>query len=129
MCLCCVCLFWWLRASAGAGLVRLTLGLLDVLKRSAPARIINVASTFHYSVPGGIPYEQVHDPPARSAWRHMDLMPGGFYPASKLAVVLFSATLARRLAGTGVVVHSLHPGHVATGTCGLCVHACACSSY
>src|SRR5687767_6159628 len=93
------------------------MGLLEVIKRSAPARIVNVASTFHYRVIGGIPFDQATDPPQRSGLRRMDLMPGGFYPASKLAVVTFSILLAKRLQGTGVVVHSLHPGHVATGRC------------
>jgi NAD(P)-dependent dehydrogenase (short-subunit alcohol dehydrogenase family) len=75
---------------------------------------VNVASTFHFNVIGGIPYDQVHDPPQRPL-RRMDLMPGGFYPASKLAVVAFTLALGEKLKGSGVVVHAVHPGHVATG--------------
>jgi NAD(P)-dependent dehydrogenase (short-subunit alcohol dehydrogenase family) len=79
--------------------------LLDVLKASAPARIVNVASDAHKS--GGIMNLE-------------DLMLKRFYfgmrayGRSKLANILFTYELSRRLAGSGVTANALHPGHVAT---------------
>lgn len=78
--------------------------LLDVIKTSAPARIINVSSDAH-------------------AWGYLnfdDLQNergyGGLkvYGQSKLANVLFTYELARRLQGSGVTVNCLHPGAVAS---------------
>jgi len=83
----------------------LTMLLLDRIKQSAPARIVNVASEAH-----------------RFATMHFDDLGGerrystfGSYGQSKLANVLFSYELARRLAGTGVTVNCLHPGGIASG--------------
>src|SRR5947199_1795345 len=78
--------------------------LLDVLKASAPARIVNVSSNSHKS--GSI---QLDDLQAEKLYRPMRT-----YPQSKLAVVLFTYELARRLQGTGVTANCLHPGFVAT---------------
>lgn len=84
----------------------LTQLLLDKLKASAPARIVTVASKAHYRAPG-IDWEAVRKPTkARTGLPE--------YSVSKLANVLFSAELARRLAGSGVTTYSLHPGVVAT---------------
>ncbi|HEX4447110.1 MAG TPA: SDR family oxidoreductase [Polyangiaceae bacterium] len=80
--------------------------LLDRIKRSAPARIVTVASQAHYDAKA-IPWERL-----RSRTRSITGLPE--YAVSKLANVLFSATLARRLEGTGVTAYSLHPGVVAT---------------
>jgi retinol dehydrogenase 12 len=82
----------------------LTLLLLDKLKRSAPARIVVVASDAHRRVK--LDFDDL-----------MNVRPGGFlraYGRSKLANVLFARMLARRLVGTGVTVNALHPGVVAT---------------
>ena len=78
--------------------------LLDTLKASAPARIINVSSNAHTS--GKIEFdnlqgEQIYSPRV--------------YENSKLANILFTTELARRLQGTGVTVNALHPGFTATG--------------
>jgi retinol dehydrogenase-12 len=78
--------------------------LLDTIKASAPARIINVSSNAHAS--GKIEFdnlqgERQYGPRA--------------YDNSKLANILFTMELARRLKGTGVTVNALHPGFVATG--------------
>src|SRR5437870_7798314 len=78
--------------------------LLDVLKASAPARIVNVSSAAHTS--GSI---QMDDLQAEKLYRPMRT-----YPQAKLAVVLFTYELARRLQGTGVTANCLHPGFVAT---------------
>src|SRR5215210_5786673 len=78
--------------------------LLDVLKDSAPSRIVNVASG-----------EQ------RNATIDFDELQGekGYkgakaYSQSKLANVLFTYELARRLEGTGITANCLHPGVVGT---------------
>jgi retinol dehydrogenase-12 len=84
----------------------LTLLLLDRLKESAPSRIVNVASRAHYRA-RGIDWDAQRRPAASTGGIHE-------YSVSKLANVLFTKELARRLAGTGVTVYSLHPGVVAT---------------
>jgi NAD(P)-dependent dehydrogenase (short-subunit alcohol dehydrogenase family) len=78
--------------------------LLDTLRASAPARIINVSSDAHKG--GQIDFDNLQG--ERSY---------GFkaYGNSKLANILFTQELARRLQGTGVTVNALHPGFVATG--------------
>jgi NAD(P)-dependent dehydrogenase (short-subunit alcohol dehydrogenase family) len=75
-----------------------------MLKASAPARIVNVSSAAHTS--GSI---QLDDLQAENRYRPMRT-----YPQAKLAVVLFTYELARRLQGTGVTANCLHPGFVAT---------------
>jgi NAD(P)-dependent dehydrogenase (short-subunit alcohol dehydrogenase family) len=76
--------------------------LLDVLKASAPSRIINVSSNSHKS--GYINMDDL-----QSEKKYMRA-----YGQSKLALVLFTYELARRLQGTGVTANCLHPGFVAT---------------
>jgi len=78
--------------------------LLDVLKASAPARVVNVSSNSHKSG-----YIQMDDLQEEKRYRSMQV-----YGQSKLAVVLFTYELARRLQGTGVTANCLHPGFVAT---------------
>ena len=80
----------------------LTQLLLERLRESAPARIVVVASRAHIRV-RGIDWDAVRQP-ARS---FMGLRE---YCASKLANVLFSAELGRRLRGSGVSTYALHPG-------------------
>ena len=84
----------------------LTQLLLDRVKLSAPARIVNVASRAHIRV-SGIDFDAVTKPTKGKAG-----LPE--YGVSKLANVLFSAELGRRLAGTGVTTYALHPGVVAS---------------
>jgi NAD(P)-dependent dehydrogenase (short-subunit alcohol dehydrogenase family) len=78
--------------------------LLDRLKECAPARVVNVASSAH--VRGIL---DLGDPEGRRKY-------SGFaaYSQSKLACVMWTYELARRLAGTGVTANALHPGFVAT---------------
>jgi NAD(P)-dependent dehydrogenase (short-subunit alcohol dehydrogenase family) len=83
-----------------------TLLLLDRLKESAPSRIVNVASRAHKSAKG-IDWEALRRPGTSRAVLNE-------YAVSKLANVLFTKELARRLVGTGVTTYSLHPGVVAT---------------
>lgn len=84
----------------------LTQLLLDRIKATAPARIVTVASRAHTRV-AGLDFDHVQAPTSGRAG-----LPE--YGRSKLANVLFSAELGRRLAGTGVTTYSLHPGVVAT---------------
>jgi NAD(P)-dependent dehydrogenase (short-subunit alcohol dehydrogenase family) len=83
----------------------LTALLLEVLKASAPARVINVASGMHMGAK--LDFDNLQG----------EKRYGGFraYGQSKLANVLFTYELARRLEGTGVTVNALHPGYVDTG--------------
>jgi NAD(P)-dependent dehydrogenase (short-subunit alcohol dehydrogenase family) len=78
--------------------------LLDLLKRSAPARVVSVASVGHRS--GTLDFDDLGFERGYRVLRA--------YQRSKLANVLFADELARRLAGTGVTSNSLHPGMVAT---------------
>jgi NAD(P)-dependent dehydrogenase (short-subunit alcohol dehydrogenase family) len=84
----------------------LTWLLLERLRESAPARIVNVASEAHQSAEG-IDFEAV-DKPTKS----ITGMPE--YGVSKLANVLHAQELARRLDGIGVSTYSLHPGVIAS---------------
>lgn len=78
--------------------------LLDIIKTSAPARIINVAGAYH--VKGKIAFDDLQGEKDFDGQRANH--------QSKLADVLFTYELARRLEGTGVTVNCLHPGMVAT---------------
>lgn len=78
--------------------------LLEKLKSSAPARLVNVAGDFH----------------RKATIQFGDLMSENEYDGTrannqaKLALILFTYELARRLDGTGVTANCLHPGAVAT---------------
>jgi len=84
----------------------LTQLLLERLRASAPARIVTVASKAHYRA-HGLDWPALRRPTATRSG-----LPE--YGVSKLANVLFSAELARRLAGSGVTTYALHPGVVAS---------------
>lgn len=79
--------------------------LIETLIRNAPARVISVSSDAHQWVDGF----DFDDPQSRGRYRVFRA-----YGQSKLANLLFSAELARRLEGTGVTSNALHPGFVAT---------------
>jgi NAD(P)-dependent dehydrogenase (short-subunit alcohol dehydrogenase family) len=87
------------------GYFLLTNLLLDLLKKSAPSRIVTVASAGHRS--GTLDFDDLGF--ERGGYRIMRA-----YGRSKLGNVLFAAELSRRLAGTGVTSNSLHPGGVNT---------------
>ncbi|XP_021923157.1 retinol dehydrogenase 13-like isoform X2 [Zootermopsis nevadensis] len=78
--------------------------LLDKLKASAPSRIINVSSVAHHK--GHINKEDLNSD------QHYDK--AAAYNQSKLANLLFTRELARRLQGAGVTVNAVHPGIVDT---------------
>lgn len=78
--------------------------LLEVMRNSAPARIVNVASNAHHN--GTM---DLSDLELRRFYFGFQA-----YARSKLANVLFTYELSRRLAGSGVTVNALHPGEVAT---------------
>ncbi|MBN1978270.1 MAG: SDR family oxidoreductase [Anaerolineae bacterium] len=86
------------------GYFLLTNLLLDTLKTSAPARIVNVSSRSHARAQ--INFDDLQ---SRAGYRGLQA-----YAHSKLAIVLFTYELARRLEGTGVTANALHPGLVAT---------------
>ncbi|XP_076826512.1 retinol dehydrogenase 13-like isoform X2 [Brachyhypopomus gauderio] len=79
--------------------------LLDKLKDSAPSRVINLSSLVH--IVGEIDFEDLN-------WDKKKFNTKKAYCQSKLAIVLFTRELARRLEGSGVTVNALHPGVVAT---------------
>jgi NAD(P)-dependent dehydrogenase (short-subunit alcohol dehydrogenase family) len=86
------------------GYFLLTNLLLDLLIASAPARVVNVSSGAHLG--GKINFADLQLERSYTGF--------GAYSQSKLANVLFTYELARRLQGTGVTVNALHPGFVAT---------------
>ena len=84
--------------------------LRDLLVASAPARIIVLASDAHKAVRKGLHFDDLHASAGRFG------MVKGFraYAHSKLANILHTRELARRLAGTGVTANCVHPGLVKT---------------
>jgi retinol dehydrogenase 12 len=84
----------------------LTSLLLDRLRASAPARIVNVSSIAHYDAPG-IDWDAVRRP-TRSVTGMRE------YSVSKLANVLHAQEVARQLDGSGVTTYALHPGVIAS---------------
>ena len=80
--------------------------LLDRIKSSGPARIVNVASASHYRAKK-IDWDAVKKP-TKSITALSE------YEVSKLANVLFTKELARRLDGTKVTTYAVHPGVVAS---------------
>lgn len=84
------------------GYFLLTNLLLDRILASAPARIVNVSSGAHLG--GRINFDDLQGRRRYSGW--------GAYAQAKLANILFTRELARRLAGSGVTVNCLHPGAV-----------------
>lgn len=84
----------------------LTKLLRDLLERSAPSRIVNVSSEAHRQ--GKLDFDNLM----------FERRPyGGFaaYGTSKLANILFTRELAKKLEGTGVTANALHPGVIASG--------------
>jgi NAD(P)-dependent dehydrogenase (short-subunit alcohol dehydrogenase family) len=80
--------------------------LLDLLVKSAPARVVNVASVEHYNATMDLSDLGCE----RCGWNITKA-----YGRSKLGNVMFTRALAKRLEGKGVTVNAVHPGAVATG--------------
>lgn len=78
--------------------------LLDLLVNSSPAHVINVSSNAHLG--GSINFEDLEGKRFFFGWKA--------YAQSKLANILFTFELARRLEGSGVTANAMHPGYVAT---------------
>jgi NAD(P)-dependent dehydrogenase (short-subunit alcohol dehydrogenase family) len=85
----------------------LTTLLLERLKASEPARVITTSSGAHQNAE--IPFDDLN------AERAYPTMGYARYGETKLANILFTAELARRLEGTGVTANCVHPGFVDTG--------------
>lgn len=83
----------------------LTVLLLDTLKASGPARIVNVSSDSHRN--GKINFDDLQ--------MEKSYAPLAAYSQSKLANILFTYELARKLEGSKVTTNALHPGLVKTG--------------
>ena len=84
--------------------------LLDLLKKSAPSRVVVVASIAHHNymeTRSPFRFDNMHSEIFYTHWEA--------YGQSKLANILFTRELARRLSGSGVTANSLHPGIVKTG--------------
>jgi NAD(P)-dependent dehydrogenase (short-subunit alcohol dehydrogenase family) len=79
--------------------------LLEAVKKAPAGRIVNVASEAHHR--GTIAFDDLMGEKRYSGW--------SAYSASKLANILFTSELARRLEGTKVTANSLHPGVIASG--------------
>ena len=85
--------------------------LLDTIKQTAKqtgeARIINVSSGAHQAARNGLKLDNLYDKDSFGSF--------SAYGESKLANILFTYELARRLEGTDATVNALHPGFVASG--------------
>lgn len=79
--------------------------LLDFLKQSSPSRIIVVSSIMHLF--GNLDFDNLN-------FEKYVREPQAVYCSTKLANILFTRELSRRLKGTGVTVNALHPGAVRT---------------
>ncbi len=77
--------------------------LLDTLRANTPARVVTVGSVAHNGAQ--IPFDDLQQTKGRySAF--------GVYGQTKLANIMFTYALARRLEGSGVTANTLHPGFV-----------------
>jgi NAD(P)-dependent dehydrogenase (short-subunit alcohol dehydrogenase family) len=81
--------------------------LLDRLRASVPARVVTVASGAHRSARKGMRFDDLQSTGHYGGMR--------VYGESKLANILFTLELSRRLDGSGVTANALHPGTVRTG--------------
>lgn len=96
----------WTLAVNHLGPFLLTYLLSDLLVSSAPARVITVSSEAHRREKEGLDFDDLE---MRNGYS-----PSRAYAASKLANILFTVELDRRLDGSGVTAKALHPGVVAT---------------
>jgi len=78
--------------------------LIDMLRASAPSRIVNIASTAHSS--GTLDFDDLQSEHNYKGWKT--------YANTKLANVVFTYELARRLEGSGIDANCVHPGVIHT---------------
>ncbi len=80
--------------------------LLPLIRKSAPARIVNLSSAGYRMAPDGLNFDDLQ----------MEQNYKGFpcYGHSKLANIYFTTELARRLEGEDIAVNAVHPGYVDT---------------
>lgn len=78
----------------------LTYLLVDLLKKSAPARVVVVASSFYRLA--SVNLDNLNP---------IDSIPWFLYYASKACNIMFTTELAKRLDGTNITVNCLHPGN------------------
>ncbi len=83
-----------------------TLLLLDLLKASKQGRIVNVSSGAHPQASKGLDFDDLQHEKKFSGF--------SVYAQTKLANIMFTYELARRLEGTSVTVNALHPGVIAS---------------
>ncbi|MBK8173298.1 MAG: SDR family oxidoreductase [Sandaracinaceae bacterium] len=83
-----------------------TLLLLDLLKASEQGRIVNVSSGAHPQASKGLDFDDLQHEKKFSGF--------SVYAQTKLANIMFTYELARRLEGTSVTVNALHPGVIAS---------------
>jgi NAD(P)-dependent dehydrogenase (short-subunit alcohol dehydrogenase family) len=81
--------------------------LLDRLRADTPARVVNLTSVGHHAAFGGMRFDDLQ---SEKRYEAMDA-----YCRSKLANVLFTRQLAKRLDGSGVTANAVHPGPVRSG--------------
>lgn len=80
--------------------------LLDTVKASAPARIVNLSSAGYRMAADGLAWDDLQG--------ESDFQGFPRYGHSKLANIYFTTALAKRLEGSDVTVNAVHPGHVVT---------------
>lgn len=78
--------------------------LLDIMRESVPARIVNVSSGMH--ITAELDFDNLQGEKKYKGMKQ--------YAATKLLNVLFTYELARRLEGTGITVNALSPGFTST---------------
>jgi NAD(P)-dependent dehydrogenase (short-subunit alcohol dehydrogenase family) len=89
--------------------------LLDILKRSAPARIVSISSDAHKAGPG-LDFDDLNN---EKIWKGAEFSNSASFAAyhrAKLCNVYFTIELAERLAGTGVTVNAVSPGYFVNTT-------------
>nr|XP_037272155.1 retinol dehydrogenase 12-like [Rhipicephalus microplus] len=89
----------------------LTILLTELLKKSAPSRVVNMSSVLHHF---GTTWRLEEQAKGTYTWRTPLLT----YCNAKMAMVLFTRALAPRLKPHGVTVNAVHPGAVNTGIAG-----------
>ncbi len=85
----------------------LTSLLLARLRAHAPSRVVNLTSVGHHAAFGGMRFDDLQ---SEKSYEAMEV-----YCRSKLANVLFTRQLAKRLGGSGVTANAVHPGPVRSG--------------